>query len=120
MTQPPFSTHIKDRRLELHLSLKEASKRTGIQPSRLHDLETGINSTTGKPTGPTRENIRQLARGYQLPEDYLHDLAGRPSLTPSEDDERLLLAHFRLLSPGHRAVVLSLVDDLQRLDHSPQ
>lgn len=111
-----FSATIKQRRHELGLSLKEASKRTGIQPSRLHDLETGVNSTTGKSTGPTRENIERLAKGYKLSTEYLLDLAGRPNIEARTAEERRLLSHFQALSPGHRSAVLALVDGLYRMD----
>lgn len=63
MDKPPrFAEAIKARRLELRLSLKEAAKLTGIQPSRLHDLEQGRSSTTGKPTSPSRSNINMPGR----------------------------------------------------------
>jgi transcriptional regulator with XRE-family HTH domain len=117
--QTPFNNFIKARRQELNLSLKAASDRTGIQPSRLHDLEQGVSSTTRKPTAPTRENIKRIARGYGVAEDFLLDLAGRPKLDAADEDERRLLSHFRELVPGHKAAVLGLVDQLFRMDHTP-
>jgi len=118
MDQGSVSAYLKTRRQELNLSLKEAARRTGLQPSRLHDLEQGVSSTTGKPTAPTRSNIKKLAHGYQVSEDYLLDLAGRPHLNPATDEEMRLIAHFRELIPGHRGAVLALVDSLYRMDHS--
>ncbi len=119
MDLPPFSKAIKARRSELNYSLKEASRRTGIQPSRLHDLEQGRSSTTGKPTGPSRENIKKIAKGYLLDEAYLLDLSGQPKLDASTSSERRLLSHFRGLIPGHQEAILALVDHLYRLDQSP-
>lgn len=118
MYMSPFSDVIRARRAELLLSLKEASKRTGIQPSRLHDLEQGRSSTTGKPTSPTRDNIKRLAKGYQLSEEFLLDIVGRPQLDAATAEERRLLSHFRALVPGHRHAVLTLVDELYRMDCS--
>ncbi|MNX87846.1 Helix-turn-helix domain protein [compost metagenome] len=117
MDLPPFSAALKARRTELNLSLKEAARRTGIQPSRLHDLEQGRSSTTGKPTGPTRDNIKRIAKGYLQDEAYLLDLAGYPKLDAATAAERRLLGHFRELIPGHQEAVLNLVDLLYRLDH---
>lgn len=114
----PFNNFLKARRQELNLSLKAASDRTGIQPSRLHDLEQGVSSTTRKPTAPTRENIKRIARGYGVSEDFLLDLAGSPKLDAADEDERRLLSHFRELVPGHKAAVLTLVDSLYRMDSS--
>ena len=118
MDNSPFIAAIKSRRAELQLSLKEASRRTGIHPSRLHDLEQGRSSTTGKPTSPTRDNIKRLAKGYQLSEEFLLDLAGRPQLDAATAEERRLLSHFRGLAPAHRHAVLVLVDELYRMDCS--
>lgn len=114
-----FSSYIKDRRHELGLSLKEASRRTGIQPSRLHDLEQGRNSTTGKPTEPTRENITLLSKGYQLSREFLFELAGHSKLDPDTIEEKQLLSHFRGLQRGHRRAVLTLVDELYQMDRPP-
>lgn len=111
-----FSDYIRARRLESGLSLVEAARRTGIQPSRLHDLEQGRSSTTGKPTGPTRDNIGRLARGYAIPEELLLDIAGRPALDAATVEERQLVSQFRDLVPGHRQAVLRLVDELYKLD----
>lgn len=114
-----FSSYIKNRRHELGLTLKEASRRTGIQPSRLHDLEQGRNSTTGKPTAPTRENIKLLSRGYQLPIEFMFELAGHSKLDAETVEEKQLLSHFRGLHSGHRRAVLALVSDLYQIDLPP-
>ncbi|MNK93481.1 helix-turn-helix protein [compost metagenome] len=119
MDRQPISVFLKQRRQELGLSLKEAARRTGIQPSRLHDLEQGKNSSTGRSTAPTRANICQIARGYAVSEDYILDLMGRPSLEATSDRERRLLSHFRTLKHGHQDAVLGLVDALYELDTSP-
>jgi transcriptional regulator with XRE-family HTH domain len=116
MENSPFGAVIRQRRHDLNISLKEASKRTGLSASRLHDLEVGRSSTTGKSTTPTRANIRGLARGYKLDEDYLLDLAGRTNLDATSDDERRLVSHFRALSRGHKLAVMALVDNLFQID----
>ena len=103
---------------ERNLSLTAGCERTGSQPSRLHDLEQGVSSTTRKPTAPTRENIKRIARGYGVSEDFLLDLAGRPKLDAADEDEGRLLSHFRELVPGHKAAVLGLVDLLYRMDRT--
>ena len=114
---PPFGHFIKARRLELGLTIRQAAKRSGIQPSRLHDLESGHSSTTLKATGPTRDNIRGLAQGYGLPEAVLFSFADRPSLEPAAGEELQLIGHFRGLSEGHRRAVLHLAGDLFRVDN---
>jgi len=113
---PPFGEALKARRQELRLSLKEAAKVTGIQPSRLHDLEQGRSSTTGKPTSPSRSNIVAIARGFRIDEDFLFALAGRPDLAPESAEELQLVAHFRQLRKGHKSAVLALVSSLFAMD----
>jgi transcriptional regulator with XRE-family HTH domain len=117
MNPPAVSTFIKTRRLELGLTLREAARSTGIPSSRLHDLEQGRSSSTGKPTAPTRANIEAIARAYKEPVDYILDLIGRPNLDPAAPDERALISRFRGLDAGHQGVVLQLVDQLYRLEH---
>lgn len=118
MNPPAISTYLKNRRLELGLTLRDAAKLTTIPSSRLHDLEQGRNSTTGKPTLPTRANVEAIARVYKVPADYLHDLIGRPNLEPASTDEHGLVARFRGLTPGHQRIVLSLLDQLFQLDQA--
>ena len=111
-----FNLFIKERRQELGFTLKKAAKATGVAPSRLHDLERGISSTTGKPTSPSHENIQKISKGYGVAEDYLLKLAGYPALGPASVDEERLVSHIRHLQDGHKAAVLDMVDHLYRMN----
>ena len=117
--RPPIAVFLKARRLELGLSLKEAAKRTGIQPSRLHDLEQARSSTTGKTTSPTRDNIRRIAKGLNVAEEFLRAFEGRPSFEAETVEEQRLVAEFRALSGGHRRLVTTIVHQLYDLDTMP-
>jgi len=50
-----------------------------------------VSSAPSRPrplSAPTRENIKRIARGYGVSEDFLLDLVGRPELDAADEDER--------------------------------
>ena len=79
-------TYLFKRRSEKGWSLREASKRLDISPSRLSEIEKGISKNTNKTTLPSRETIEKLAQGYKIPEDLLLKKAG---FLPKMEEEKI-------------------------------
>lgn len=100
-------------------SLREAAKRTGIPHSRLFELESGKSSKTGKPVVPTRSNLENLARGYDLPLDHLFALAHFPGYLKIEagmtGEELGVIDLYRSLAPAKQRLWISIGEGLRNL-----
>lgn len=58
------------------MSLREASKRSGLSHTYIRDLELGVNRVTKTPIQPTPETLRKLADAYDYSYDILMKKAG--------------------------------------------
>lgn len=97
-------------------SQRQAARAIGISPMRLAELERGISRTTGHATRPAPELVARMAAAYELPTDYLRELAGYAREHPAlADDEALLVERYRRLAPPHRQIVLELVAAIDRV-----
>lgn len=64
------------KKLRGNVSLREASKRSGISHSYINSLESGTHPRTGAPINPTPDILRGLAKAYNHSYDDLMKLAG--------------------------------------------
>ena len=60
--------HLEQVRLEKRLSLREASKRSGLSYTYIRDIELGINRKTKKEVSPSPATLKKLADAYKI--DY--------------------------------------------------
>lgn len=58
------------------MSLREASKKTGISHNYLSIIERGIDPRSGSPVNPTPESLRKLADAYDYSYEELMKIAG--------------------------------------------
>ncbi|HEY9856261.1 MAG TPA: helix-turn-helix transcriptional regulator [Stenomitos sp.] len=89
---------LKRLRTQKGLSRAKAAKAAKISATRLYEFEVGISSSTGKPTAPSREQLKRLAAVYEVPAEELLERAGYVIRNHSEppDVERLLELYRRL------------------------
>lgn len=92
------------------LSQNAAAKRLGISQPRLRDYELGLDPHSAKPTLPSPETIRAIARLYRYPESKLLLVAG---YLPRHlrDDEADRLMKFMELSAQEQQRALSAIQD---------
>ncbi|OSA69851.1 helix-turn-helix domain-containing protein [Clostridium botulinum] len=65
-----------NKRKELKLSLRNASKLIGISHSYLSTLEKGIDPRNNAPIKPTPETLQLISNAYNTPYEYLMEMAG--------------------------------------------
>ncbi|AUM99633.1 helix-turn-helix domain-containing protein [Clostridium botulinum] len=65
-----------NKRKELKLSLRNASKLIGISHSYLSTLEKGIDPRNNAPIKPTPETLKLISNAYNTPYEYLMKMAG--------------------------------------------
>ena len=71
-----FSNIIKEKRLAMKLSLRNASRLIGISHTYLNNLEKGVHHRTGIKNKPTLETLQLIARAYDLDYNYLLQSCG--------------------------------------------
>jgi transcriptional regulator with XRE-family HTH domain len=105
-----FGVRLKELREAKGWTLRRAADHIGISHRRLGELERGQSWGTGNPTRPSRETVVAIAEAYDMPRDFLLELAGfareHADLT---DSEAMLLATFRSLESAQQALALRLV-----------
>lgn len=85
---------IKNRRIELDISIRKASKLTGVSTSYLSNLEKGRDPRSGKYIKPTPETLEMISKGYNL--DYNDLLVAAGVLKDdNEDVNSLTIEGFR-------------------------
>jgi transcriptional regulator with XRE-family HTH domain len=68
------------------LSLREASKKSGLSHTYIRDLELGVNRKTKSEIKPTPETLKRLADAYKYPYEELLKIAG---IIPTSTDDEL-------------------------------
>lgn len=71
-----LGTAIKDRRLELKLSLRKAAELAGISHNYLSILEKAHDPRSNSPIKPTFETLRLISKAYKMNVNELLELAG--------------------------------------------
>ena len=71
-----FSNIIKEKRLAMKLSLRNASQLIGISHTYLNNLEKGVDHRTGIKNKPTPETLQLIATAYDLDYNYLLQSCG--------------------------------------------
>ena len=71
-----FSNIIKEKRLAMKLSLRNASRLIGISHTYLNNLEKGVDRRTGIKNKPTPETLQLIATAYDLDYNYLLQSCG--------------------------------------------
>lgn len=100
-------------------SQRRAAKEIGVSSMRLAELERGVSRTTGNATRPAPELVARIAAAYELPTDYLRELAGYAREFPQlADDEALLLERYRELERPYQQIALELVAAIGRVTAS--
>ena len=61
-----LATTIKKKRLDMHLSLREAAQLIGISHTYLKNLESGIDPRSGTGNNPTPETLKLLSTAYNI------------------------------------------------------
>lgn len=71
------------------MSLREASKKTGISHNYLSIVERGTDPRSGSPVSPTPETLKKLSEAYNYPYEELMKIAGYIDETPKRiiDDQ---------------------------------
>lgn len=108
-----FGRYIFEARQKRGWSLRTAAAATGIAYTRLDELEKATNWHTGKAARPRMEQVLELARIYELPEDELLVRAGFAPLIAASAEERELVAIFRRLPEATRREALSVLKGLE-------
>jgi transcriptional regulator with XRE-family HTH domain len=106
-----FGLRVRERRLVLGLTIREAARRLMMSPSRLGAIEKGIAYSTGNPTRPRREAVERIADVYGLPREILLAAAGFTSGTVADLDEeaRHLLMMFAGLNLDRKQIALGFM-----------
>lgn len=114
-----FGAYIRKARESRGWSLREADKRLGLHHSRLHELESGKSSKTGKKLVPTQDNLEKLAKGYNLPIDHLFALAYFPSYLKVDagmsGEELGVVDLYRSLTPERKKFWLTIGEGLKTI-----
>ena len=71
-----FPDIIKEKRLAMKLSLRNASRLIGISHTYLNNLEKGVDRRTGIKNKPTPETLQLIATAYDLDYNYLLQSCG--------------------------------------------
>ena len=71
-----FPDIIKEKRLTMKLSLRNASRLIGISHTYLNNLEKGVDHRTGIKNKPTPETLPLIATAYDLDYNYLLQSCG--------------------------------------------
>lgn len=104
-------------RTERGWSLRRAAAMIGdIKHSRLQDFERGADPHSARPTRPTEEQIRAIAKAYGTDPTPLLRLAGYVSIGPLEPWEEDLVIRARALPEHAREGV---VEYLTKLAEAP-
>lgn len=75
------------RKLRGNESLREASNKIGISHTYLDTLEKGYDKRSGKPSKPTPETLKLIAKAYDYPYEELMALAGYIDVDENETNE---------------------------------
>lgn len=91
--QVKAGVYLKQLRIDLGLSLADLGKRIDVSAAYLSNIEQGVKSMSD-------QFIRQIAEFYDINEDFIYELLGRPLLSAREELEdsqelQQLLAHIR-------------------------
>jgi len=107
LKSPSLGDSLKHLRAKKGLSRAKAAKAAKLSATRLYEFEVGISSSTGKPTAPSREQLKRLAAVYEVPAEELLERAGYVIKSHSEppDVERLLELYRRLPLPAREALL---------------
>lgn len=98
-------------------SLREAAKAIGgIGHSRLQDFERAVDPHSAIPTRPTEDQIRRMARAYQVDPGPLLRLAGYSAIGRLDEWEELLIIKARKLDDSQRGVLMKYTDSLLSAD----
>lgn len=71
-----LGNYIKNKRINLKLSLRDAAKLIGISHSYLSTIEKGIDPRSNAPIKPTPEVLQFISKAYGLEYNKLMQLAG--------------------------------------------
>lgn len=108
-----FGRFIYEARQKKGWSLRAAAAATGIAYTRLDEIEKSVNWHSGKTARPRMEQVLELARAYELPEDELLVRAGFPPLITASAEERELVAIFRRLPEVTRREALTTLKAME-------
>lgn len=75
------------RKLRGKMSLREASKKTGISHNYLSIIERGVDPRSGAPVNPTPETLNKLSEAYNYPYTKLMSVAGYLDENSVENEE---------------------------------
>lgn len=113
MKTSSLGDYLKHLRTQKGLSRAKAAKAAKLSATRLYEFEVGVSSSTGKPTLPSREQLKRLAATYDLPAEELLERAGyiiKNTIEPP-DVERLLEL-YRRLPLNARETLLAFLETL--------
>lgn len=99
---------LKDKREELHLSLRDAAQLIGISHSYLSILEQGVDKRKNTPVKPTPEILKYISAAYEIDYTYLMNLVGY--IANTEDD----LSDKEILDIEKEAQ--RMIDNIDKLD----
>lgn len=109
-SEQQFGAKLRELRENKEWTLRRAAKAAGITHQRLAELEAGVARGTGKATRPSKDVVGRLARAYDVPKDFLLELAGYARERPLiSDRDALLLDLFHLLSDGKQRLALGML-----------
>lgn len=103
MNQLPLNDMIKIRRNELKLSTRELAAKCGISQGYISQLEKGIDIRTGKQIRPTVDIMYKLAKGLNMPLNYL---LGQPTEAEKIAQNITDLNTIKESSSGYNHVIL--------------
>ena len=111
-----FGAYIASCREARKWSQRRAAREIGVSAMRLAELERGISRTTGHATRPAPELVARIATTYEVPGEYLRELAGYAREFPElSDDEALLVERYRSLPEQYRPLALELMASFGRV-----
>lgn len=103
---------LKHLRSQKGLSRVKAAKSARLSATRLYEFEVGRSSSTGRPTAPSREQIKRLAVVYGVPADELLERAGYVTRSHVAPDVERLVDLYRRLPMSARQALLGFLETI--------